>query len=396
MRNLKKLLYLCNYPPGDLAGACVIMKQVFSRYDTERLTVVCDKEWLSSAREKCPQSLIPCRHESVACRFPWDLRPRRIWARLRQVLNFQRVDELCAAGERIAAESGLEAVFAPLHDPEFAIAAHRLHRRLGIPLYLWESDDWPAMYAKTPILSAETKRQHAALLRDATTLWMTSYSMINHYKQKFGVDGKFLFNYADLERFAAENTPDGCDASHWNLVYTGAINGMFDKTLRVISSWINEGIDIAGKTVKLKIYTNCDCGEYVGPQVSYEGFVSHDKIPGVLVAADALLVAVTFAGSEEIQRMVKTSLYTKTIEYLASRRPVVYVGPRETAEFDYFGEVMECVHELKKERFIEALRRLLSELPHRKSIVDAGYAFVQRRHSVQAIDDEILSVFERG
>lgn len=392
-RNLQKLLYICNYPPCDLAGACVIMKQVFSRYEPSRISVLCDGQWLASAKKKCGSSLLACEHTAVACRFPVDWRPRRFWGRLRQVLNLRRVEKLVALGSEIISARGVEGVFAPFHDPEFAIAAYKLHRQFGIPLYVWESDEWPAMYRGVPFVETAAQLHHEKILRAARVVWMTSPSMIDKYREQFGIEGRFLFNFVDTRRFGSSSRTSDEHRDSWTLTYTGAINGMFEETLFRISGWLNAGVAISGRPVKMKIYSTCDCGRFVGRNVSHEGFVAHSQIPDVLAQADALLVAVSLSGNKEIVQLIETSLYTKTIEYLASRRPVLYVGPENSAENRYFGEVMAQVFTSDKQRFVDELGKVLVDAGYRSSLSERGFSFVQERHSFDALERDIFGRF---
>lgn len=388
----KQLLYLCNYPPCDLGGACIIMKQVFSRYDPDRLSVVCDGDWLASAREKCPQSLISCRHEAVGNRLPLDLRPRRFWIKARSMLNLRRADEIFAIGKSLIEERSIEAIMLPLYYPEFALAGYQLHKEFGLPMYVWESDDWDVIHRSFPYVRGVVAKAHGAILKDAAVAWMTSPSMIRHHAKQFGVEGRFLFNFIDTERFTSPACERTEPRSTLDIVYTGAINEMFASSLKQLSDLINKGREVGGRRVRLTIYTNCDTGAYVGPYVRSGGFVTHDKIPGILSSADVLLIAVAMRGSGEIMDMIRTSLYTKTIEYLASSRPVLYFGPREAAQYEYFGPYMKCVTSGREEDFMAALSEVANDQGVR-GLCSRGFKFVAKNHSMEALEKNVLDNF---
>ena len=388
----KRLLYLCNYPPCDLGGACIIMKQVFSQYDPERLTVLCDRDWLSSAKAKCPQSVLPCRHESVLNRLPLDLRPRRFWGKLRSILNLRRADEIFAIGKSIVEQQGIEAIMLPLYYPEFAIAGYRLHKAFGIPFFVWESDDWDVIYKTTPIVRQAVSKLHPHLLREARRTWMTSHKMIAHHREQFGVDGRFLFNFVDIERFRTASASPCRREGPLQIVYTGAINEMFASSMKRVCALINEGLVIGGRPVKLRIYTNCATKEYTGQHVQSGGFVAHTDIPRILADADVLLVAVAFAESSEIMKMIRTSLYTKTIEYLAASRPILYFGPPETAQYAYFSPVMKCVTNESTDAFTAALVELANE-EETTALCKKGRQFVMENHSLEAMQRNVLDHF---
>jgi len=368
------------------------MKQVLSRYDMRRLRIVCDDKWLKSAKTKCPESLLDCAHHSVSCRLDPDLRPRRFWSKLRSALNLRRVNEIYGVGKAQIEAHGIEAIMLPLYYAEFALAGYKLHKEFGIPMYVWESDDWDVIHRSFPYVRGVVAKAHGAILKAAAVAWMTSPSMIRHHAKQFGVEGRFLFNFIDTERFtklACERTEPG---STLDIVYTGAINEMFASSLKQLSNLINKGLEVGGRRVRLTIYTNCDTGAYVGPHARSGGFVTHDKIPGILGGADVLLIAVAMRGSAEIMDMVRTSLYTKTIEYLASSRPVVYFGPCETAQYEYFGPYMKCVTNGKEEDFISALSEVVNDQGVR-DLCSRGFDFVAANHSMEALEKNVLDNF---
>jgi glycosyltransferase involved in cell wall biosynthesis len=391
-REFKKLLYLCNYPPCDLGGACIIMKQIFSHYDPDRLNVVCDGDWLTSARAKCPESLIHCRHESVPNRLPPDLRPRRFWGKVRSILNLRRADEIFATGKSIIEEQSIEAIMLPLYCPEFAIAGYRLHKAFGIPFFVWESDDWDVIYKTTPLVRKAVSKLHPHLLREARRTWMTSHNMIAHHREQFGVDGQFLFNFVDMERFRVAAASLVRREGPLQIVYTGAINEMFASSMKRICGLINRGLVVGGRPVQLTIYTNCETRKYTGSHVRSGGFVTHAEIPRILADADVLLVAVAFAESSEIMKMVRTSLYTKTIEYLAAGRPILYFGPSETAQYAYFSPVMKCVTNDSSDALTAALVELANE-EETTALCKKGRQFVMENHSLEAMQRNVLDHF---
>lgn len=392
---LQKLLYICNYPPCDLGGACIIMKQVFSRYDQSKLHILCDDSWLAAARGRPGNGgLLECSHQSVATYLKYDLRPRRFFSKVRSLLNSLRSREIFRRAQKIVESEKIEALMIPLYDVEFAAAGYRLHKMYGIPFHVWECDEWEGISASVPYVKSLVTKLHPILLRDSATAWMTSPGMIRANKQRFGVDGKFLFNFVDVDKFARVNPEDSSEGP-WKVIYTGAINGMFDECLLRIASWINQGISVDGREVELAIYTNCDTRAYTGKHVKDMGFVPHHQMPDILSRGDALLVAVSFAGSSEIMRMTKTSLYTKTIEYLAAAKPIIYVGPSDTAEHDYFGDVLKNVLTADKESFVSALSSVLGDVKSRRALVARGRSFVETRHSYAALDQDILSAFRK-
>ena len=100
------------------------------------------------------------------------------------------------------------------------------------------------------------------------------------------------------------------------LLYTGAINDMFYDTMESLCDQLNAGMFHRGAPIELTIYSSACPKRFLGPHVNWGGFVDHEEIPRLLSQADILLVAVSFSQEQRIANLVRTSLYTKTIDYL--------------------------------------------------------------------------------
>jgi hypothetical protein len=109
-----------------------------------------------------------------------------------------------------------------------------------------------------------------------------------------------------------------------------------------------------------------------------------------------LLVGVTFSQDPELLELVRTSIYTKTVEYLASNRPVLIVSPRYAAEVEYFGDVSTVVDSVEPARLAEALVRIAGDRQEIEQRSRRGLELVQTRHSSAAVLDGFLSQFRVG
>jgi hypothetical protein len=310
------------------------------------------------------------------------------------MLNLQRADEIFAIGKSLIEDYAIQAIMLPLYYPEFAIAGYRLHKRFGIPYYVWESDDWDVIYNTTPGVRRAVSKLHPALLRESQVTWMTSHNMITHHRKHFGVDGKFLFNFVDTGRFSSAERKELLPGQSLRIVYTGAINEMFASSMQRICALLNRGVVVGGRCVQLTIYTNCETENYEGLHVRSGGFVTHAEIPRILAAADMLLVAVAFEEKPAIMKMIKTSLYTKTIEYLASSRPILYFGPRDTAQYDYFSPFMKCITTNSDQAFVAALEEIAVD-SSADALCQAGREFIRENHSLESLERNILDHFRR-
>jgi glycosyltransferase involved in cell wall biosynthesis len=389
--SLKRLLFMCEYPPSSIGGGPIIVRQLLGRYDQSRLHVLCDADQLRIARLKAADTLLDCPHTAVVNLAPTRLRPRRLFGRLSEVVNLARLPLVVRRATRLVRAGGHEAIFT-VPWGEFALAAYEVSRRTAVPLFVFETDDWVA--AATTSLNGRLRRRYQPrLLHHADHVWLISPRMVEGYRRRLGIDGEFLFHFVDPERYqrAVRRRPAASDVLR--VVYTGAINTMFLGAMERICGWINAGMAIEGRRVVLDIYGGACPPALVGSGVTWRGFVRTEEIPVVLAEADALLIAVTFSPDAKVGSLVRTSIYTKTIDYLASGRPIVLVSPRDTAEVDYFGAVTRVVDELDRGRFADALREAASGGPEVARRIEAGLALVRERHTGATMGERFLAHF---
>jgi glycosyltransferase involved in cell wall biosynthesis len=391
---LKRLLYMCEHPPSDLGGAPLIVHKLLRNYDMRRLDVLCDARQYEIG-QSMRRSLLPCRHTTIRnAEGRTELRPRRVFIALGDSLNVLRIGPIVRAGKRIVTERRIEMLFTVPWRCEFALAAYRLSQATGIPLYVFETDDWEAM---NPHLAPGilVRRHHADVLRHASKLWLTSPAMVERYREKFGVEGRFLHHYVDADVYAraARERERLSDIGTVRIVYTGAINSMFFDTMRELCALINQGIQTDGRSVALDIYSGRCPQEFLGQHVHYRGFVASHEIPAILATADITLVGVTFSTDPAIVELVSTSLYTKTIDYLAADRPVLIVAPRYSAQVDYFRDVATVVETLDLQRITDAIAALAREDHATKEQRRRGLEFVRTHHSLATMANAFLRHF---
>jgi glycosyltransferase involved in cell wall biosynthesis len=391
---LKRLLYMSELPPSCAGGQPLIVNKLLRDYDMGRLDVLCD------ARQHRTEPLVRdtflrCRHAVVRhAEGHTALRPRRVFGLVGENLNLLRIGTIERAGKRIVETRGIEAIFTVPWRCDFAVAAYRLSVATGIPLYVFETDDWYAMNAR-PFTGRVVHHYQRRMLSHATKLWVTSPRMAERYLERFGVESEFLFHYLDPEPYVAASSARRrlSDPGVLRVVYTGAINTMFWDTMRQICGMINDGLEVEGRRVQLEVYGGGLPEVFRGPYVHYRGLVAGDDIPSVLAEADVTLIAVTFDPDRDLVALVRTSLYTKTIDYLAAQRPVLIVSPRYAAEVAYFSDVATVVDEPDAVQITVALAALARDDDAVADKCERGLEFVRSHHSLQRRDTVFLKHF---
>lgn len=378
-------------PPGQAGGAPIIARQHLRAYDPSSLHVLCDRALYKEARQADGEVLLPCSHSTVANLEPRKLRPRRIFRPLFDAVNLARIPAIKRKAKAIIEREGSEAIFTVPWRTDFALAAHLVSRETGLPLYVFEMDDWHAANPG-PVVSSLTRRWQAPLLQEAEHLWLISPEMIRRYRDRFGVDGELLFHFVDPETYQRAAARDASVPGELRLVYTGSINRMFLSTLERMADWLNEGLEIGGRRVVLDIWSAWCPPHLCGSGVRWRGYVPNDQVPGILAGADALLIAISFSDDPALRDLVQSSMYTKTVDYLASGKPLVVVSPPGTAELDYFGPVVWPVTSLDRDSFSSTMHQIETSAEAEQR-ARAGVQLIRSAHTAETMNERFLKRF---
>jgi hypothetical protein len=176
------------------------------------------------------------------------------------------------------------------------------------------------------------------------------------------------------------------------LVYTGSINRMFLSTLERMADWLNEGLEIGGRRVVLDIWSAWCPPHLCGSGVRWRGYVPNDQVPGILAGADALLIAISFSDDPALRDLVQSSMYTKTVDYLASGKPLVVVSPPGTAELDYFGPVVWPVTSLDRDSFSSTMHQIETSAEAEQR-ARAGVQLIRSAHTAETMNERFLKRF---
>jgi glycosyltransferase involved in cell wall biosynthesis len=386
----KQLLFINEYPPSTVAGAPVTARQLFRSYDPEKMDVICCASWYESASQQVRETFLPCRH-TVIPTWRTRLRPRRIFAPIEATLDSLRIGAIMQAARRIVRERRVEVLFTTSYGAEMPHAAYFLARELGLPLEYFEMDRLDRVFtcrrAKKLILE---NRQ--PFLESVDKLWLISPAMVREFKKAFGVDGEVLFNFVDVERSQrVVATAAPLPKDRIRLVYTGSINLMFYDAMRWFCELLNRGLAVDGRPVELVIYSSSCPPELLGKNVSFAGLVKSEEIPEKLAQAHVAVMLVSFTNDPAVRGQIETSVYTKTVDYLAASRPVLLVAPPYAGQVDAFGEFSCMLNRLDEAALVVALRRLVDDQIYVADLQARGLARARAEHSLEALDRRFLS-----
>jgi glycosyltransferase involved in cell wall biosynthesis len=389
----KQLLFINEYPPSTQAGAPLIMRELLREYEPERLDVLCCDSFYARASSVIRDSFLPCRHTRIRG-FNSAQRPRRVFGPIEATLNCWRLPYVMHVARRIARERKVEAVLTTSYGAEMPHAAYFLARELGLPFYYYEMDRLDSVFTCRAAERLITKHRRD-FLRSARKLWLVSPTMVKTFKHLYGVDGEFMHHFVDIERYqriAREAPPLPTDRIR--LVYTGSINSMFLDTMRWFCEWLNQGLSIDGRPVEMAIYSGYCPPGLEGPHVKYEGFVSSELVAEKLAGAHIAAILVSFTSERGVKEQIETSIYTKTVDYLAAGRPVLTVAPPYAAQLEHYGSVSAVIEKLDRDAVERTLRRLVSDRAYVDDLRERGLALVRAQHSFDTVGRRFLANFQ--
>ena len=387
----KSTLIVNDFPPSTLAGAPLILRQCFLGMPAEYLHVLCCGTFHDPVDDTVRSTYLPCPHEVVPGIRRGAIRPSRWGVPLVANINTLRIPDITQRGIRICRERGIKAVVTGTVNMEFTIAAWRIANQLGLPLYIWEPDDW---FSANPSPAVKVLgRERMASLHGAEHIWTVSEPMAKRFRDRYGLESEPLHHVLDIDKCLnlAETVSPPTDKIR--IVYTGSINEMFRDTLVWFADIINRGITIDGRSVELVIWTPHKPSAFMGPNVHWGGFVPVEQIPLKLGESHIAAVLVSFTERADIRSLIETSIYTKTVDYLASGTPTLIIAPKYAAQIDAFGDASTVLTALDEASLVAAIRAMALDTNERTRLKTAGLSLVREKHSMAAREQIFLSKF---
>jgi dihydroxyacetone kinase len=91
--------------------------------------------------------------------------------------------------------------------------------------------------------------------------------------------------------------------------------------------------------------------------------------------------------------LIETSIYTKTVDYLASGTPTLIIAPKYAAQIEAFGDASTVLTALDEASLVAAIRAMALDTNERTRLKTAGLTLVREKHSMAAREQIFLSKF---
>jgi glycosyltransferase involved in cell wall biosynthesis len=233
-------------------------------------------------------------------------------------------------------------------------------------------------------------------VRQADVLMGICEWMAVEYKSRFDRDFLYYHNPVDIDKWGPKSRQDWDKVgSGFVIMFAGKLgrkNVALVEVCRAVHE-LNSGQDL---DIQLHVYTNDFASpeaerlkEYKGIKVF--GFVSNEKIIDVMVAADTLLLPLSF--EDNYVRVTRLSMPTKTSEYMISGTPILVYAHPDTALNKYASEYEwgYVVSERTCDAIKSAIMDLYSDKDLRKRLGERAISLAQKRHSLHEVSRDFAS-----
>ncbi len=253
----------------------------------------------------------------------------------------------------------------------FMIAAFFIAEILRKPLFFYLFD---------PIEEFASSRMHKMLLkyfeprmfRYASGIITMNSHLAEYYRKKYAVDCKVLHHSVRCPALVRPAVSRGVNKT-FRIVFSGNISKyQLDALLH-----LKEAVKLINLNVKPVIYTpvnkaTLDFYGLTGDDIMIS-HVDHRKLEAELKKADILFLPLSFKNADSI--VVKAAFPSKTMDYLASGRPVIVHAPRDCFIAEYAREknFAEVVTDNNAASLANAIESLLNNSSRQEELISNSF-----------------------
>lgn len=258
---------------------------------------------------------------------------------------------------------------------------------LNIPLCSHVMDDWFTFCVKPSPFYYYWKSKLNKKLKELFAVTQLHLSicdyMSNEYFKRYGHKFHSFHHSINIDFWNRYAFDKNSSTSHYTILYAGRVGYGIDQTLHLIAS----AIEKAGKENKiiLEIQTKDWDHPILKKLKSYSSIkiskpIDYDLLPKKFSTVDALLIPYDFKGSGI--KYVKYSMPTKVSEYMATGKPILVIGPSDTALLQYAktGWAQVCEYNNEKE-IIRSIIELKESKALQEKITRTARSLVVKNHN---------------
>ena len=349
------LLYICDFPPSNLAGGPILMSRLLWDYPPDRILVLTSSRYV---RISPKEGRLACPHIAIPATRGWGH-----WGlgRIKNAIDWLMIPVVALVTAYLIRKRRIDVMMTIVHGTFFIAAAIAgwitrtpyiavMHDDTVTPV---ERQSWVLKY----VLRSSVRW---ALLR-AGHIYAISPEMQQILKSEYGVDSELQWPGTEKD-YRSDSAVTRLSARPHSAVilFAGAITDAVEDSLKLLAEILVTGkLQVCGiQSAELHLYTQLsperirDWG-WDHPSISVHGWVSQQELQGVLQSADILFLPFSF--SERVRYAVESAFPSKTADYLAAGKPILVFGPPYSSLVHYGAQ--EGFAEIVTEFSADALAR---------------------------------------
>jgi len=389
------LIYICDFPPSNLAGGPILTSRLLRDYPPGRVVVLTSSRYL---RVSPKEGRLACAHVAFPTTTGWG---RWGLGRIKNAIDWLMIPVLTLVTTKVIRNRGNAVILTVAHG-RFFLAAALAGWISRTPYIVMMHDD--TFDAKRPswLLKHVFRPSVRGALRGAAHVYAISSEMQLLLKSEYGVE-------SELQKPATErngrNDPAAARAARdFNcpvILYAGAITGSVEDSLRLLAQLIVSGKlkDYGLQSAKFHVYTSLGDEQrrtwgWNHDDLVIHPWVSQNELPDVLSKADILFLPFSF--SPAARHSVETSFPSKTADYLASGTPILVFGPNYSSLVAYARRegFAEIVSEAHADALATAIKRIALDPGHREALSSRALEVFSKYHDVDQQRADFLRVLK--
>jgi glycosyltransferase involved in cell wall biosynthesis len=376
-----RLLYICDFPPSNLAGGAILVSRLLQDYPSDQVTVLASSRYL---RVSPQEGRLACDHIAFPTTRGWG---RWGLGRVKNAIDGLMVPVLALFCGRIIRRRRIQFMLSVVHD-RFFIAAAIASCLTSVPLVLILHDDWIHRQQRTiPFLKPVFAILFRLAVRRAAHIYSVSAGMQDLVRDAVGRESELQL--PAIAPFATEEmadvTPPGLVKKPVSILYAGGIVENAETLIRLIQKSSLEHYGVP--TCSLDLYIPLTKEQFLKmgwahDLINFRGWVSNVELRRALCRADILFLPASFAKEEAA--VVIAGFPTKTADYMASGRPILVFGPEYSSLVRYARqyEFAEVVTEPGDDALAKGIRTIVSSPTRQAELVSRAFSVLSTNHDI--------------
>jgi glycosyltransferase involved in cell wall biosynthesis len=374
-----RLLYICDFPPSNLAGGSILMSRLLQDYPSDRVSVLTSSRYLRVSPE---EGRLACDHLAFPTTKGWGH-----WGlgRIKNAIDWLMVPVLSLFCVWVIRRRRIQLMVSVVHD-RFFIAAALASSLTSVPMILVVHDDWiHTQRRRTPFLRPFLRTLFRFAMRRAAHIYSVSVGMQEFVRNTCGRESEL-----QLPAIAPYHSEEISSATPPNsvpirLLYAGGIIENAETLVRLIKTGGLERYGVPACSLDLYVPLTKERFSEMGwahDFINLRGWVSNSELRRALGGADVLFLPASFA-KEEVA-VVIAGFPAKTADYMASGRPILVFGPEYSSLVRYAREYgfAEVVTDPSDAALARGIREIVNSSTHRKELVSNALSVLSTNHDI--------------